>query len=172
MPIVDSNPLLIENREPPFGTQLHVFNLPPGSSVGMGDHAHQSTARNGWIAREEADGTPSDILVGAWSSVLGDDTDGDAITNTSDNCPGTPNGGQADADADDIGDACDPTPQGTTPPTIAVFGHITVNATGPAGATVSFLVTATDDLPPVPTPPAQAAEWTADANRIRAVLAC
>ena len=39
-----------------------------------------------------------------------------------------------------------PTPQGKTPPAIAVPGRITVDATGPSGATVTYMVTATDDI--------------------------
>jgi hypothetical protein len=145
------NPHFIENLgDPPFGLQVHVFNLAPGATDGGGDIYHQSTTRNHWIAKE-ADGiTPSHILVNAWSSVLGDETDGDGIRNLSDNCPGTVNATQADADHDGIGDVCDPTPQGTVPPTIAVPGPITVNATGPSGATVPYTVTVTDDLPSAP----------------------
>jgi hypothetical protein len=36
------------------------------------------------------------------------DADADGIPDDEDNCPDTPNGDQADADGDDIGDACDP----------------------------------------------------------------
>jgi HYR domain/Thrombospondin type 3 repeat len=77
--------------------------------------------------------------------------DGDGVPDAADNCPGTANADQADADRDGTGDACDPTPQGTTPPTIAVPGQITANATGPAGATIDYTVTATDDIDPDPT---------------------
>jgi hypothetical protein len=150
-PAIPDNPLWIENLQPPFtGLQVHVFSLKPGSFEGTGDYCHQSTSRNGWIAREP-DGTPSQILVGAWSSVLGDETDGDSIRNLADNCPGTANPAQTDADDDGIGDVCDPTPRGTIPPTIVVTG-LTVNATGPGGALVNYTATATDDLDPDPTP--------------------
>ena len=77
--------------------------------------------------------------------------DGDGVPDAADNCPGTTNADQADADGDGAGDACDPTPQGITPPTIVVPGPISVDATGPAGATVDYTVTATDDLDPDPT---------------------
>jgi len=77
--------------------------------------------------------------------------DGDGVPDARDNCPGTANADQADADGDGTGDACDSTPQGTTPPTIAVPGQITANATGPTGATVVYTATAADDLDPAPT---------------------
>ncbi len=153
IPVSPSDPMLLENREPPYASRMHVFNIEPGSFAGMGDWYHQSTSRDGWIAR--VDGKPSPILVNAWRSILGD-SDSDTYLDDFDNCRLVANpelnadGKQFDADGDLIGDACDATPQGTTPPVIVVPGHITVNATGPAGATVSYTVTATDDLDPNP----------------------
>ena len=161
----DPNPLLVENRQPPpFGTRQLVFNLAPTvNATPVTDRFHTSTTRDGWIAREP-DGTPSKKLLSAWRSVLGDsdadtlldevdsDRDGDGDANTADNCPDTRNEDQADADRDGTGDRCDLTPQGTVPPTIVVPGHITVDATGPAGTAVPYTVTATDDIEPAPTP--------------------
>jgi hypothetical protein len=46
----------------------------------------------------------------------GPDDDGDGVINDEDNCPADPNPEQADADGDDIGDVCDPTPNGETVP--------------------------------------------------------
>src|SRR3954468_11020726 len=86
---------------------------------------------------------PSHFAVNAWRSVLGD-SDADTLLDDIDNCPQFASADQSDSDSDGTGDACDPTPYGTTPPTISVPGHITVNATGPSGATVPYTVTATD----------------------------
>jgi hypothetical protein len=140
------NPPLIENHDPPFGTQVHVFDLTPGSTMGTGDIFHQSTSRDGWIARE-TDGTPSHHLVNAWRSVLGD-RDADTYLDEADNCKDVAND-QQDADGDRQGDRCDATPRGTTPPVIAA-PSFSVDATGPAGALVSYTATATDDLDPAP----------------------
>ncbi|MBX2880419.1 MAG: thrombospondin type 3 repeat-containing protein [Granulosicoccus sp.] len=45
-------------------------------------------------------------------SVLPSDSDGDGIYDGSDNCPILANPGQENADGDDLGDACDPDPDG------------------------------------------------------------
>ena len=144
-PALPANPLSIENRQPPFGTQLHVFSLKPGSFEGAGDWCHQSTSRDDWTAKEEDGVTPSHHLVNAWRSVLGD-SDADTRLDEADNCQQDPNTDQTDSDRDGSGNACDPTPQGTTPPAIDVPRPITVDATGPAGATVTYTVSATDDI--------------------------
>ena len=39
-----------------------------------------------------------------------DDTDGDGLIDSEDNCPDVANSDQADADQDGLGDACDPSP--------------------------------------------------------------
>jgi cytosine/adenosine deaminase-related metal-dependent hydrolase len=44
-----------------------------------------------------------------------DDSDGDGILNTEDNCPGQPNADQADADDDQKGDVCDACPNTANP---------------------------------------------------------
>ncbi len=141
---------LAENSEPPdppFGTPLLVINLDPDSTPpsSVGDLEHTSTTRDGWIAKEADGTTPSQKLLNAWRSVLGD-SDADTWLDPADNCPQNPNDDQTDTDEDAIGDACDSTPRGTTPPTITVPGPITVDATGPTGAVVTYTVTAHDDL--------------------------
>jgi hypothetical protein len=146
------NPLLVENRQPPFGTRQLVFDLNPAPNPPqvLLDPYHPASSRDAWVPKED-DGTPSQKLLNAWRSLLGD-SDADTRLDQVDNCPQLATDNQADTDHDGRGDACDPTPQGTTPPTIIVPGHITVDATGPGGATVPYTVTATDDLPPAPSP--------------------
>ena len=140
---------LAENQEPPFGTPLLVFNLDPDSTPpsSVGDPEHTGTTRDGWIPKELDGTTPSQKLVNAWRSVLGD-SDADTWLDQVDNCPQVPNPAldeQLDTDRDGLGDVCDPTPQGTTPPVIAP-DPVTVDATGPAGAIANYAVTAEDDI--------------------------
>ena len=92
-----------------------------------------------------------DLAVEFFNTRLAVDRDGDGVPDATDNCPAAANPDQADADSDGTGDACDPTPYGTTPPELTVPADITADATGPAGATVTFDATATDDLDPNPT---------------------
>jgi hypothetical protein len=107
-PSVDPS-LLIENRRPPFReTQVHMFNLTPGSFAGMADWYHQSTSRNNWIAKESDGVTPSQFLVNAWRSVLGD-ADADTYLDPVDNCVSIANSDQTDSDKNGVGDACGPT---------------------------------------------------------------
>ena len=90
------------------------------------------------------------LAIEFFTDKLARDRDGDGVPDTADNCRDAANADQADADADGTGDACDATPYGTTAPTLTVPADITADATGPAGATVSFTATATDDLDPNP----------------------
>lgn len=75
-----------------------------------------------------------------------EDVDSDGISNTSDNCPSTPNPDQSDADSDNAGDACDETPNGvdaariTVGPQFESFGFVLV---GSLGAVHNFRVTNT-----------------------------
>ncbi|MDA0170082.1 thrombospondin type 3 repeat-containing protein [Solirubrobacter taibaiensis] len=149
-------PVLIDNRTAPYGDQVHVFNLEPGSTMGTGDIFHQSTSRDGWIAREK-DGSPSRVLVSAWRSVLGD-KDADSYLDDRDNCPLVANADQTDSDGNKIGDACGPTlAQGTVggavPATLALtlgtpatFGAFVpgVTRTYDATTTASVISTAGD----------------------------
>src|SRR5262249_32806506 len=79
------NPLLVENRQPPFGPPQLVFNLAPTPNpIVVADPFHSSTTRDGWIAREP-DGSPNHFLVNAWRAVLGD-SDADTFLDEVDNC--------------------------------------------------------------------------------------
>src|SRR3954447_10914093 len=149
----DPNPALFENKQPPFGTQMFVFNLTPGATDGGGDIFHQSTSRNHWIAKEADGVTPSHILVNAWRMVLGDG-DADGYLDLADNCPRAANPSQADTDKNGIGDACPQGPVGgTVPATLALtlapaatFGPFTpgVARTYAASASASVITTAGD----------------------------
>jgi hypothetical protein len=160
-PLTDpADPLLVENRQPPFTTPQLVFNIQPDPTAPViADPFHPSTVRDGYIPKATPGGTaPSQQLVNAWRATLGDsDADGwleqdqDNSLEHADNCPQIPNPDQTDTDTDTIGDACDATPRGTVPPTITVTG-LTADATGPNGALVNYIATATDDLDPDPTP--------------------
>jgi hypothetical protein len=80
--------------------------------MGTGDHFHQSTSRDAWVAKGP-DGTGiSPVTVNGWRSVLGD-RDADTFLDEADNCPHIPNPDQTDACA--LG-----TVGGTVPPTLAL----------------------------------------------------
>ena len=112
---------------------MHVFNLEPGSTMGTGDIFHQSTSRDGWIAREP-DGSPSRVLVSAWRSVLGD-KDADSYLDEHDNCPLVANAEQTDSDGNKIGDACGPTfAQGTVGGSVPATLALTLGAPATFGA--------------------------------------
>ncbi len=143
-PLPDPALLLIDNREPPFGSRQLVFNLAPAANQPpVGDANHASTVRDGYTAKEDDLVTPSRKLVNGWRSTLGD-SDADTWLDDIDNCTLNPND-QTDTDHDSIGDACDPTPLGTAP-AIVVPAPFPVDATGPSGVIVTYAATATDDL--------------------------
>ena len=137
LPLGTTNPSLVENRAAAVrhaATTCSISSRFPARSMAVNDPYHASTSRDGWIARE-TDGTPNKKLVNAWRSVLGDN-DADTWLDEKDNCKRVVND-QIDTDGDGIGDACDTT-------TIHVPGHVTADATGPAGAIVPYSVTVTD----------------------------
>jgi hypothetical protein len=69
------------------------------------------------------EGAPSDVNATLYG--IPPDSDGDGIPDPSDNCPQTPNPGQADGDGDGIGDACDEvTPPMNAIPTLSEWGMI------------------------------------------------
>src|SRR4051794_22181171 len=148
-----ANPLLIDNRQPPFGTRQLVHNLEPFTLVGVADPYHTSNTRDGWIAREP-DGTVSHILLNGWRSTLGDG-DADTFLDQADNCPLVANPDQTDSDRDGTGDACGPTfaagaAGGTVPATLALtmgaaatFGAFTPGLDRTYDATTTASVTST-----------------------------
>ena len=76
--------------------------------------------------------------------------DGDGVPTSTDNCPAVANANQTDTDGDGQGDACETTDD-TTAPQLNLPEDITKQATGPAGAQVSWqAATATDENPANP----------------------
>jgi hypothetical protein len=154
-----ANPLLVDNRQPPFGARQLVFNLNPAPNppTVVADPFHSSTSRDGWIAKEADGKTPSHLLVNGWRTILGD-SDADTYLDTADNCPLVANADQTDSDHNGIGDACGPTfasgaPAGSVPATLsltlgtaAAFGAFTpgVDQTYDANMTASVISTAGD----------------------------
>ena len=81
-----------------------------GSSVTMSASADAGSNFSGWSGACSGTGTcqvTMDQARSVTASFSLNDSDSDGIPNSSDNCPDTSNPGQADADGDGIGDACD-----------------------------------------------------------------
>ncbi|MDA0170083.1 thrombospondin type 3 repeat-containing protein [Solirubrobacter taibaiensis] len=156
LPVVATNPALVENRPLPFGTRQLVFNIEPINQPPIANPYHPSPLRDGYLPRE-ANGAPAQKLVNAWRSSLGD-SDADTRLDQVDNCPLVANAEQVDSDANGTGDACGPTfAQGTVggavPATLALtlgtpatFGAFVpgVTRTYDATTTASVISTAGD----------------------------
>ena len=74
----------------------------------MGDHNHQSTSRDAWVAKGPGGTGISPVTVNGWRATLGD-SDADSYLDERDNCPLVANADQTDSDGNTIGDACGPT---------------------------------------------------------------
>jgi len=95
-----------------------LTGVPSGSTCTINVSATGST----FTARSVTTGTSTnltDTVGNLWgidfSSGSSSDTDGDGISDSSDNCPSTANADQADTDADDLGDTCDNCPNAANP---------------------------------------------------------
>ncbi len=108
------------------GVPVDSFTPPPGSG---GDSFDLAAVGLHAIRFVRIDGGPIDARLGGLSGFDLDaiagvhsidtaglaDTDGDGITDASDNCPTVPNPDQADRDGDGVGDACDDCPDTPDP---------------------------------------------------------
>jgi hypothetical protein len=83
---------------------------------------------NGWAGNSyySAEDAWTDIIEMGNEGPLFDDDD-DGVTNHLDNCPTTPNPGQADSDSDGVGDACDPVADSGGPYLLACTGSASVD---------------------------------------------
>ena len=81
---------------------------------------------------------------------LSPDADDDGFLDSSDNCPSVSNPDQQDSDGDGRGDGCDDSMLDVTPPTLILPATLVVDAISPAGAPVTYAVSATDDVDPNP----------------------
>jgi len=77
------------------------------SDAAPGDLFGRAVSISGGIAIVGATENDDDGLSSGSAYLFEDDSDGDGITNSLDNCPRIPNTDQADADGDGLGDVCD-----------------------------------------------------------------
>ncbi|MGY6649049.1 thrombospondin type 3 repeat-containing protein [Wenyingzhuangia sp. IMCC45574] len=82
-----------------YGFQIGLAANSKNANNGVSGWFEYQNENNQWVQ--------GDINLDLASCEIFDDTDGDKIPDDEDNCVNTPNADQADADNDDIGDACD-----------------------------------------------------------------
>jgi hypothetical protein len=120
------------------GNQLWVAYYNAGDSTDLSSAIAVDTARNVYVTGvsqiELYSGFDYATVKYSQTSEPGDpDADGDGRPDTVDNCPSSYNPNQADADADGVGDACEPTVPtisfATAPMPTYLGGNFTVSAT-------------------------------------------
>ena len=131
-----TNPALVENRPPPFGTRQLVFNLEPDQPTADRQPLPPEPAPRWLDLPGRPTARPSQKLVNAWRSILGD-SDADTRLDQVDNCPLVANAEQVDSDANGTGDACGPTfAQGTVGGSVPATLALTLGAPATFGAFV------------------------------------
>lgn len=95
--VIATNTLFRVTDTPTVNDSLNDLSVLPNGAV-----------RVVWAADDDVVPGSHNIYARTFTVPLSSDTDGDGVTDASDNCPLVANPSQADRDADGIGDACDP----------------------------------------------------------------
>jgi hypothetical protein len=158
----DTNPRLVDNREPPFGSRQLVINFEPAPDApAVNDPFHSSSGRDGWIPKAAGGVTPAPKLLNSWRSILGD-SDADTYLDQVDNCPLVANPVQTTnpcrTDAAGAVNGSVPATLALTTGAAAAFGTFApgVDRTYDAGSTANVISTAGDAALAVSDPSATA----------------
>jgi hypothetical protein len=101
----------------PYGSEFHI-GVTTSDTVNnkialIGDDGSAGTGASGffhaghWVNRKDSGLVDYNYFIEPLLCHGAPDRDGDGVADLTDNCPNIPNSEQADADGDDIGDACD-----------------------------------------------------------------
>jgi LPXTG-motif cell wall-anchored protein len=102
-----------------FVLTLNGNVLMSGQDSGTLTHVFSSTVTVSSITAILSGSLSQTYVLSCQAAPTPPDGDGDGVADADDNCPAATNPGQTDTDADGIGDVCDPTPNGSSPPTTA-----------------------------------------------------